>query len=400
MRSRSSRYVRSSSAADSATRFGWIRALCSRRSRRSKMPRRPAGCGWVEGSRAGRFDQSRVVDWCSVSQMPWHSSAAASAPASLLKFAVLSRYAFTCAPCWRGASTLSMRQAIYATLHLREVGTIPQNTPAARSLSSRVGLPAGSARSSRTWGCCKMPGWLEDSRLRDRSGHRLKLVAFLILVGASVYVLFFTPAGDLFRTHEGRKLLVARLDAMVQGAGPLGPALFILVYSVGILFLPASPFTIAGAVIFGKFHGMIYNLVADTIGASASFFLGRYLLRGLARDFLETKLPWLDRKAAEEGFSVVFYLRIFWFPFIVLNYAAGATKIRFRDYLLGTVLGLLPPVFIFTYFVGAIRDILAEYQHPYDLLNFHTVFPVLLLVFSFFIPAMVKRLRKDREPSP
>jgi uncharacterized membrane protein YdjX (TVP38/TMEM64 family) len=145
---------------------------------------------------------------------------------------------------------------------------------------------------------------------------------------------------------------------------------------------------------------MVYNLVADIIGASISFFLGRYLLHGLARDFLETKLPWLDRKAAEEGFSVVFYLRIFWFPFIVLNYAAGATKIRFRDYLLGTVLGLLPPVFIFTYFVGSIRDALAAYRTPYDLLNFHTVFPVLLLVFSFFIPAIVKRARKDREPAP
>jgi uncharacterized membrane protein YdjX (TVP38/TMEM64 family) len=51
---------------------------------------------------------------------------------------------------------------------------------------------------------------------------------------------------------------------------------------------------------------------------------------------------------------VIFYLRIFWFPFIVLNYAAGATRIRFRDYLLGTVLGC-STVFIFTYFVGAMR---------------------------------------------
>ena len=217
--------------------------------------------------------------------------------------------------------------------------------------------------------------------MRDPSGNRIRLVLFLLLVGVSAYVLFFTPAGELFRTHHGRKILVSRLDALVQSAGPLGPLLFILMYSLGILFLPATPFTIAGAVIFGKFHGMVYNLVADTIGASISFCLGRYLLRGLARDFLETKLPWLDRKTAEEGFTVVFYLRIFWFPFIVLNYAAGATKIRFRDYFFGTVLGLLPPVFIFTYFVGAIRDALATYRHPYDLLNFHTFFPVLLLVF-------------------
>jgi uncharacterized membrane protein YdjX (TVP38/TMEM64 family) len=228
----------------------------------------------------------------------------------------------------------------------------------------------------------------------------LRLAAFLLLVAAAAYLLFLTPAGAMFRTHEGRKALVGRLDLLVQAAGPLGPALFILVYTLGVLFLPATPFTVAGAVIFGKFHGMLYNLAADTLGASISFYLGRYFLHGVARGFLETRMPWLDRKAAEDGFSVIFYLRIFWFPFIVLNYAAGATRIRFRDYLLGTVLGLLPPVFIFTYFVGAMRDVLATYRRPADLLTFDLVFPVLLLVFSFFLPTLLKRLRKGRELLP
>ena len=176
--------------------------------------------------------------------------------------------------------------------------------------------------------------------------------------------------------------------------------LFIFVYTLGVLFLPATPFTIAGAVIFGKFHGMLYNLAADVLGASISFYLGRYFLHGVARGFLETRMPWLDRKAAEDGFSVIFYLRIFWFPFIVLNYAAGATRIRFRDYLLGTVLGLLPPVFIFTYFVGAMKEVLATYRRPADLLTFDVLFPVLLLVFSFFLPTLLKRLRKGRELLP
>jgi uncharacterized membrane protein YdjX (TVP38/TMEM64 family) len=111
-------------------------------------------------------------------------------------------------------------------------------------------------------------------------------------------------------------------------------------------------------------------------------------------------MPWLDRKAAYEGFSVIFYLRIFWFPFIVLNYAAGATRIRFRDYFLGTVLGILPAVFIFTYFVGAMKEVLATYRRPEDLLTFDLIFPVLLLVFSFFIPTLLKRIRKGRELVP
>ncbi len=247
--------------------------------------------------------------------------------------------------------------------------------------------------------CCTIPGWARKTGLRSRSANIIKFLAFLLLAGASAYVLFFTPAGELFRTHEGRKALVGRLDGLVQAAGPFGPAVFIVIYALGTLFAPATPFTIAGAVIFGKLYGMFYNLAADILGASLGFFLGRYFLHGMARNFLESKLPWLDRKVAEEGFSVIFYLRIFWFPFIVLNYAAGATRIRFLEYLLGTALGLLPPVFIFTYFVGAMKEILAAYERPADLLTVHTLFPVGLLIVSFFIPAAVKRLRKGRPPA-
>ncbi|MGE5247593.1 MAG: TVP38/TMEM64 family protein [Verrucomicrobiota bacterium] len=234
--------------------------------------------------------------------------------------------------------------------------------------------------------------------MRNRPGNIIKFLAFLTFAGASAYLLLFTPAGELFRTHEGRKLLVARLDDLVRMAGPLGPVVFIAIYSVGTLFAPATPFTIAGAVIFGKWYGMVYNLAGDVLGASLAFFLGRYFLHGISRNFLESKLPWLDRKTAEEGFSVIFYLRIFWFPFIVLNYAAGATRIRFRDYLLGSTLGLLPPVFIATYFIGAMKEVLASYREPSDLLTVHTLVPVALLIASFFIPAVVKRLRKGRPP--
>jgi uncharacterized membrane protein YdjX (TVP38/TMEM64 family) len=235
---------------------------------------------------------------------------------------------------------------------------------------------------------------------KHRRRNILKFGAFLLLLAAITYVMLLTPTGALFRTAEGRIALVRGLDALVQSAGPLGPIVFVLIYTLGVLFLPATPFTIAGAIIFGKFPGMLYNLAADSLGASIAFYLGRYFLHGVARGFLETRMPWLDRKAAEEGFSVIFYLRIFWFPFIVLNYAAGATRIRFRDYLLGTVLGLVPPVFIFTYFVGAMKEVLATYRRPADLLTFDLLFPVLLLVFSFFLPTLIKRLRKGGELLP
>ena len=241
-----------------------------------------------------------------------------------------------------------------------------------------------------------MPGRPERPTLRNRTKNILKGITFLLFAGLACYFILYTPTGELFRTQEGRRVLVERLDHLVRAAGTLGPAVFVLLYGLGSLVAPVTPFTIAGAVIFGKFYGMFYNLAGDLLGAAFAFFLGRYFLHGVARNFLETKLPWLDRKVAEEGFAVIFYLRIFWFPFIVLNYAAGATRIRFRDYLLGSALGLLPPVFIITYFIGSLKDLLASYQRPTDLLTFDTIASVVLLVLTFFIPSLVKRLKKER----
>jgi uncharacterized membrane protein YdjX (TVP38/TMEM64 family) len=227
----------------------------------------------------------------------------------------------------------------------------------------------------------------------------LKLAIFLLLAGLACYVLFLTPHGDLFLTPAGRKELVARIDRFVRGAGAFGPAAFVLLYALGVLALPATPFTAAGALIFGKYVGTVCNLLGALIGASASFLLGRYFLRDFARQLLKGRLEHLDRKAGEHGLTVIFYLRIFWFPFIVLNYGAGATRIRFPDYFWGTFLGILPAVAIVSFFFGNLREIASSFRGPADLLRADILVPAGLLVLSFFLPGLVKRIRKRRGES-
>src|SRR5512134_48887 len=136
--------------------------------------------------------------------------------------------------------------------------------------------------------------------------HLLKIAVFLLFAGIACYVLFLTPVGSLFLSPGGRKELVSRIDHLVRSAGMFAPAAFVLLYAIGVLALPATPFTAAGALIFGKYLGTICNVVGAVAGASASFLLGRYLLRGFAEQFLRGKLADLDRKAGEHGFSIVF----------------------------------------------------------------------------------------------
>lgn len=223
----------------------------------------------------------------------------------------------------------------------------------------------------------------------------VKLAVFLAFIGAVAYVLLFTPFGHRLLSPEGRREFVARIDQAVGAVGIFGPALFVLIYGLGALVLPATPFTAAGSFIFGKYAGAGLNVLGVALGASLAFFLARYFLRDLARSLLTGRLGDLDRKAGKHGFTIIFSLRVLWFPFIVLNYAAGATSIRFRDYFLGTFFGTLPAILIISFFFGGLKDILAAYRGPADLIRADILVPAALLVLSFFLPAAVKRLRKE-----
>lgn len=233
------------------------------------------------------------------------------------------------------------------------------------------------------------------------SGKRttiLKVLVFLCFAGTVAYLLFFTTQGNQFFTAEGRKELVGRIDLSVRAAGPFGPLLFILIYALGVQGLPATPFNAAGAFILGKVTGTLCNVVGATLGATLSFVLGRYLLRDFAKRLLVGKLGELDRKAEKHGFSIVFYLRLLLFPFIFLNYGAGVTRIRFGDYFWGTFLGTLPAIVIVSYFFGSLREIIATYRGPADLLRFDVLVPAALLGFSLFLPAIVRRIRRESPP--
>ncbi len=223
----------------------------------------------------------------------------------------------------------------------------------------------------------------------------LKFAVFLAFVGVVAYILFFTPFGARLLSPEGRKELVDRIDQAVRAAGVFGPAVFVLIYAGGTLALPATPFTAAGSFIFGRYAGAAVNVAGVALGASLAFFLGRYFLRDMAKSLLIGRLAELDRKAGEHGFPLVFYLRVVWFPFIVLNYAAGATSIRFRDYFWGTVLGTLPAVVIISFFFGGLKQIVAAYRGPADLLRWDILVPAALLVLSVFLPALVRKLRGE-----
>jgi uncharacterized membrane protein YdjX (TVP38/TMEM64 family) len=209
-----------------------------------------------------------------------------------------------------------------------------------------------------------------------------------VKAGALLALLLLAFVGVRY-TEIGSQLSKESIQTLVSGFGLLAPVVHLVIYAVGTTALvPATVFTLIGAVVFGKLLGSIYNLAGATGGAVLSFLTARYLGRDFAARWLRGKLCDLDVKAEQHGFILISYLRLAYVPFAPLNYAAGLTRIRFGDYVLGTILGMIPGMIIITCLV----DELTNLHSVADLLALRFLVPVLLLAASFLLPLAVKRL--------
>ena len=214
-----------------------------------------------------------------------------------------------------------------------------------------------------------------------------KAIGLLFFILGSIYLVRFTPIKE--------QLNVQSFATLVEVYGFWSPLIFILIYAVGVcLFLPGTLLTGIGAAVFGPYWGFIYVWIGAMLGASGAFFIGRTLGRDFAASLIGERLKKYDDAIEKNGFATVLYLRLIYFPFTPLNFGMGLTKVRFWDYLAGTGLGIIAGTFIITYFVGTLKEIWVTGNWE-GLFSFKVVFSIILFIFSFFIPKLVKKIRKE-----
>ena len=178
----------------------------------------------------------------------------------------------------------------------------------------------------------------------------VKLAALVAVLAAAALVVRQTPAGT-YLTGDG---LAAGLDML--RALPGAPAVFIGVYALATaLALPGSVLTIAGGAVFGFGWGAVLNTIAANIGASAAFLLARALGREGIQRIVDSRLQGLNRATAEHGFLGLLILRLVpLVPFNALNFGSGLTDLKWRDYAVATVIGILPGTLVYTFFADAL----------------------------------------------
>jgi uncharacterized membrane protein YdjX (TVP38/TMEM64 family) len=181
-----------------------------------------------------------------------------------------------------------------------------------------------------------------ENRPRARWGRLLPLVGAGLATLALVWWL-----GGLAGAH------LPRFAAWVDDLGPWGPLAFIAGYALAtVAFVPGVLLTLAAGALFGLTRGTLYVFVGATLGACGSFLIARYAARGAVERRLAAhpRFAAIDRAVAAEGRRIVFLLRLSpAFPYNLLNYALGLTRVRFVDYLVAC-LGMLPATFLYVYY--------------------------------------------------
>ncbi|MEN8803012.1 MAG: TVP38/TMEM64 family protein [Thiogranum sp.] len=212
---------------------------------------------------------------------------------------------------------------------------------------------------------------------------RLMRIGLLLMLGAGIAV------AVVYRD----RLDVAALERWIQEAGIWGPLLFMAVYAVAaVLFLPGTLLTLAGGALFGPVLGTFYNLTGATIGATLAFLIARYLASDWVADKSGGRLKQLINGVESEGWRFVAFTRLVpLFPFNLLNYALGLTRIKLSHYLLATYICMLPGAMAYSYLGYAGREAVSGGEGLIQ----KVLLALALLAVVAFLPRLISKMRRD-----
>ncbi|MCC6696911.1 MAG: TVP38/TMEM64 family protein [Candidatus Hydrogenedentes bacterium] len=181
------------------------------------------------------------------------------------------------------------------------------------------------------------------------------------VVGLCAAILALLAAGMLLPLSAWSQQMLAWIGSL----GPAAPVAFGIVYVLFcVLVLPGFILTVGAGALFGVLTGTIVVSIAETLGATAAFLIARYLARDVvaARLAASRRLKAFDEAIAQRGWKIVVLLRLSpVFPWTVINYALGLTRISLVQYVLASWLGMLPGTILYVY-AGSLAGSLAKLE--------------------------------------
>jgi len=179
--------------------------------------------------------------------------------------------------------------------------------------------------------------------------------------------------------------------------GRWAPPVFIALYAAAtVLFVPGSVMTLAGGALFGPLWGTLWNLIGAVLGATLAFVAARYVAADFVARRAGGRLKALVEGVEAEGWRFVAFVRLVpLFPFNLLNYALGLTRISITEYVIASAICMLPGAFAYTYLGYAGREAAA---HGAGAIR-NIALAAGLLAAVALLPRLVRRFRRTNPPA-
>ncbi|MBI1387858.1 MAG: hypothetical protein GC154_05375 [bacterium] len=195
----------------------------------------------------------------------------------------------------------------------------------------------------------------------------------------------------LLARFSGAGAWLSGFQDRIQSLGPLAPAAFVALYVIAtVACVPGTVLTLMAGALFGAVWGVVWVSVGSTLGAAACFLIARYAARDSVHRWLETndKFAALDRITEREGAVMVIITRLVpLFPFNLLNYGFGLTRVSFAPYLGWSWLCMLPGTVMYVAGADALTRGLAEGRAPW---------PLIVVIAALFVILMYIGVRARR----
>lgn len=189
---------------------------------------------------------------------------------------------------------------------------------------------------------------------------------------------------------------ISRIQQFFKGFGFWGYLIFIFLFTAGCIFMiPGSIFIITAGIVFGPIIGFIVALIGQSLGATMTFLIGKYLARGIIEDKVSNNQIFkkIDDGVEENGTSFLILTRLVpVFPYFLQNYAYGLTKIKLSKYIIVSVICMLPGTFIISYMGNEI--VINGFSR--ELIIKFTLIGISIFLISLIVKKLFKKRNKNR----
>lgn len=213
--------------------------------------------------------------------------------------------------------------------------------------------------------------------MREKNYKKIIAAAFVIIV-ALVFVYRFTGL---------KKVNLAMIEDYIKSYGSWSIAAFLVISAIRPLavFIPVTILTMIAGGLYGPIYGFLLSMLSIIISSNVAFIISRYFGKSFIEKLIKKRADSINLKIEKSGFKVIFIMRISGvFPLDILSYAAGVTKVKYRDFILATILGSAPETFSIAYMGHNIKKPLSP--------GFFISIALLLTIMG--IPMIYKKLHK------